>query len=149
MRIYCLLFTFLVALSSCGDKGEVSKVAVEEPADLIPQEQMILVIADIHLLEAALQIHTPHGPSRTPFSISPVEEAPVALPTDQKPLPYYDVFKKYNYTHDQYERSLKWYAMDPQLYGEMYDEVINELVRRQAQEQNGGKPVQVPVDSTK
>lgn len=149
MRFYALLFTFLFAFSSCEEKAEVNTIAVEEPADLIPEEKMIQSIADVHMLEAALQFRTPHVGSRQPFSITPVQEVPAPLPTDQKSLPYYDIFAKDGYTYEQYQRSLEWYAQDPVLYGEMYDEVINELIRRQAQEQSGGKPVQLPGDSAK
>jgi len=154
MRIYTFLFTFLLVFTACGDpdsdrQDKVSKAAIEEPADLIPQDKMIQVMADVHLLEASLQFRSPHPPSRQPFSITPVQEIPQSLPSDQKSLPYYDIFAKYGYTHDQYQRSLEWYSMDPLLFGEMYDEVINELVLRQAKAQSGTQTVKVPVDSAK
>jgi hypothetical protein len=139
----------LFAFASCGEKEPVIKVSIEEPEDLIPQDKMIQVIADVHLLEAALQYSSPRPASRQPFSITPTEQIPQSLPANEKPLPYYDVFAKYGYTRDQYERSLKWYAQDPVLYGEIYDEVINELVLRQAKEQSGAQPTPVPTAPAK
>jgi hypothetical protein len=150
MRIYSILFTLVLLISSCGSNEE--KIAVmEEPEDLIAQENMIQIIADVHLLEAALQYRAPRGQSITPFTISAMPQTPtpanVGLPNDQKTLPYYDIFTKHNVTRDQYERSLQWYMTDAALYGVMYDEVINELVRRQAVEQQGG--AQPKADSAK
>lgn len=137
MRIWSVLLTFLIVFTSCTPKEEVSKVVIEQPVDLIPQDKMIQVLADVHLLEGALQFRSPHVPSRSPYMGGVNELPPAPLPTDQKSMPYYDIFAKYGFTQDQYQRSLKWYSMDAELYGQMYDEVINELVRRQAQEQNG------------
>jgi hypothetical protein len=139
MRIYAALFTFVLILSSCGSKEEEKVVLMEKPADLIAQDKMVRLLADVHLLEAALQYRSPQMPSRTPYSITPDNvHTPVALPTDQKTLPYYDIFKKHGVTRTQYETSLQWYMTDAVLYGQMYDEVINELVRRQAYEQSSG-----------
>ncbi len=152
MRFSALLFTITLLISSCGGSNEEKAVLIEEPDDLIPRDKMVLLIADVHLLEACLQYRIPHTTSRVPNIMGPgqpeaMQEAVVTtLPTDQKAMPYYDIFKKYGYTHDQYDRSLRWYMTDAELYGEMYDEVINELIRRQAYEQGGVAP---PADSTK
>lgn len=137
MRISVAFVALMLLFSACGSKEEEKVSIMDEPADLIEQEKMIQVIADVHLLEAALQYRAPRVQSHAPFSISPVEQtpAPSALPAGQKTLPYYDVFAKHGVTHDQYERSLQWYMTDAEVYGGMYDEVINELVRRQAVEQ--------------
>jgi hypothetical protein len=152
MRFCALLFTLCLLASACGTKEEEEPLVImDQPADLIEQDKMILILADVHLLEAALQYRAPHGQSRSPFSLAPVETAPVAapLPTDQKTLPYYDIFAKHAVTRAQYEQSLKWYMTDAKLYGVMYDEVINELVRRQAYEQKNSSSVPAAGDSLK
>lgn len=123
---------------------------MEQPIDLIAQDKMIPILADVHLLEAALQYRSPQVPVRQPFTISPQNpQTPIALPTDQKTLPYYDIFAKHGVTRAQYETSLQWYMTDAVLYGQMYDEVINELVRRQASEQAGGGIQPTVADSVK
>jgi hypothetical protein len=151
MRFYTVLFTLLLLISSCGGKEEEKVVLMEKPADLIVQDKMVLVLVDIHLLEAALQYRAPQTQPRAPFSITPDNlQTPVALPTDQKTLPYYDIFVKHGVTRVQYESSLQWYMTDAVLYGQMYDEVINELVRRQAYEQAANNVVHAPAgDSVK
>lgn len=120
-------------------------VLMEKPVDLIAQDKMIQVLVDVHLLEAALQYRSPQTPTRAPFTITPDNpQTPIALPTDQKTLPYYDIFAKHAVTRAQYESSLQWYMTDAVLYGQMYDEVINELVRRQAYEQSANAVVAAP-----
>lgn len=151
MRFYTVLFTFLLLFASCGGGEEEKVVLMEKPVDLIAQDKMIQVLVDVHLLEAALQYRSPQAPSRTPFTITPDNpQTPIALPTDQKTLPYYDIFAKHAVTRAQYESSLQWYMTDAVLYGQMYDEVINELVRRQAYEQSASSVATVPTgDSVK
>lgn len=140
MRIYSVLFMLVLLISSCGSNEEEKVAIMDEPEDLIAQDKMVQIMADVHLLEAALQYRSPRVQSATPFSITPVQQNPQSPLPDQKTLPYYDIFSKHSVTLDQYERSLQWYMTDAKLYGEMYDEVINELVRRQAVEQSGSVP---------
>lgn len=125
----------IVMIASCGEKTEEVVVSMEQPADLIPEDKMIQVLADVHLLESAITFRGPQTASRSPFMVSPNEQAALPPAGQQQALPYYDIFSKYGYTRDQYQRSLRWYSLDATNYSEMYDEVINELTRRQAKEQ--------------
>lgn len=128
----------LLVFSACGEKEEPSTAIIgEQPVDLIPEDKMIQVLADVHMLESALAYRGPSTPSRSPFMVAPTEKVEIPPPGSQESLPYYDIFAKYGYTRDQYERSLQWYSLDPVHYSEMYDEVINELTRRQAKENAG------------
>lgn len=148
MRIYTVLCTLLLVFSACGSKDDETVAVMEQPEDLIQRDSMIQIIADVHLLEAALQYRSPRGPSRTPFGMTPEDATTInILPTDQKTLPYYDIFVKHGATREQYERSLQWYMTDAAEYGLMYDEVINELIRRQAYEQQ--KTAIKPTDSVR
>ena len=142
----------LAIVAGCSTPEGKSGPAMEEPDDLIPREKMILVIADVHLLEASLGLRAPAPPSRMPNQVPGQPfiptEAPAALPevTQQKSLPYYDIFKKHGVTLEQYRSSYQWYTLDPEEYGLMYDEVINELTRRQVKEQAEGN-IAVPAQS--
>lgn len=134
----------LLLLSSCGTKEDKTVVVGEKPSDLIPEDKMIKVLVDVHLLESGIGVRVPHGGSRAPFMISPTQnmEMPTTLSGDS--MPYYDIFAKHGYTRDQFERSVQWYALDAAHFSIMYDEVINELTRRQAQEQQGAPKTPVP-----
>lgn len=132
-----MLFVLLL-FSACGSKEEKSSaISADQPADLIPEDKMIHVLADVHLLESVLAFRGPAAPSRSPFMVSPTQQVEIPPPGSQEAVPYYDIFAKYGYTREQYERSLQWYSLDPVHYSEMYDEVINELTRRQAKENAG------------
>ena len=130
----------LAIVAGCSTPEGKSGPAMEEPDDLIPREKMILVIADVHLLEASVGLRAPAPPSRMPNQVPGQPFIPTALPdvTQQKSLPYYDIFKKHGVTLEQYRSSYQWYTLDPEEYGLMYDEVINELTRRQVKEQAEG-----------
>lgn len=145
-KLIVILLIAVIAAGCNATNGE-SAPSTEEPEDLIPRDKMILVIADVHLLEAAAGLRAPVAPSRVPNQIpgQPNVSVPAPMPdvTQQKNLPYYDIFKKHGVTLDQYKRSYQWYTMDPEEYGLMYDEVINELTRRQIQDQADGN-VAVP-----
>ncbi|TND08244.1 MAG: hypothetical protein FD123_2499 [Bacteroidetes bacterium] len=109
MRILFFILPFL--LFACGEK----KTAVPVPADLIPRDKMVEVMTDVHLLEAAMQISSVPGPEHKEFA-------------------NYDIFKKYGYTHDQYERSIAWYSTRLEDFDKMYDEVLARISRKMAEE---------------
>jgi hypothetical protein len=145
-KMIAILLIAVLAAGCNATNGE-SAPSVEEPEDLIQRDKMIQVIADVHLLEAAAGLRAPVPPSRMPNEIpgQPNVSVPAPMPevTQQKNLPYYDIFKQHGVTLDQYQRSYKWYTMDPEEFGLMYDEVINELTRRQIKDQAEGN-VAVP-----
>jgi len=136
----------VLTLSSCGDKAQdpTQKVTMEKPSDLIPEDKMILLLTDVHLLEGAIGFNVPRPPSMMPNIMNGEQIRQVPAVTDQKSMPYYDIFKKHGVTRLQFEESFRWYSLDTEKFNLMYDEVINELVRRQAKEQ--GTPVAQPVE---
>ena len=143
------LIVILLTCSSCSEKrvGETPQVSLEKPEDLIPEEKMVQVMVDVHLLESVIGFNVPRPRSNMPPGVSPQQFQNMPTEVLQKEVPYYDIFKKHSCTRDQYLRSYRWYSMDPSNFTAMYDEVINELTRRQAKEQ--GSPAPSPVDSIK
>jgi Domain of unknown function (DUF4296) len=141
-----LLFIFLSALAmiSCGEQEEKSVPLMDEPENLIEREKMIQIIADVHVLEAAAGLRAPVPPARMPsVPGQPQPQLPAPPPppdvTQRQSLPYYDIFTKHRVTREQYQLSYQWYTLDPEEYGLMYDEVINELTRRQLEDQAKGE----------
>ncbi len=134
--VMAVLFTF-----SCNQ----SKIkGVEKPDDLIPEDKMVQVLADVHLLEAALNIrfsqtnqHTGQGPIEMMHHQDTVQPVFSLDGNAKYPLGYYDIFKKEGVTKKQYESSMKWYCADPANLSKMYDDVIIELTKRQTKEKTG------------
>ena len=133
LRYHLLVLVMSALLFSCSEKTGPS--APPEPANLIPRDKMVQVVADVHLLEAALSNHTNARPNAFP-GIRPngsAEEGGSGETTVAKKIPYYNIFKKHNVTREQYETSMTWYAAQPDVYNDLYTDVISELSRRQAQ----------------
>ena len=75
------------------------------------------VMVDVHLLEAALNVN--------------------ALSRDQQIMnsihPDSDVLKKHNVTREQYKESFTFYSQNPLLLAEVYQFVLNNLSKMQAE----------------
>jgi hypothetical protein len=113
--------------------------AVEKPDDLIPEEKMVQIMADVHLLEAALNVRTPqvtrpHGPLTLEGPRDSILHTVVNDPAAKPPIEWYDIFKRHGVTKKQYETSMAWYGSQPEKLNTLYDEVITELTKRQLQE---------------
>ncbi|MGL4597233.1 MAG: DUF4296 domain-containing protein [Bacteroidia bacterium] len=132
-RFGILLVLLVLAISCHNDEKKVT--LPDEPENLIAKEKMVQVLTDVHLLEAALSNHTSKNPSAFPgvrANGNELEEE-ASVVTVAKKIPYYDIFKKHGVTRTQYENSINWYAAQPEVYNEMYADVITELSRRQTQ----------------
>ena len=108
-----ILIIISVLIVSCDSKE------ISVPDDVIPKEKMVQVLADIHIAEATVNYKSVGD------TVKPNIEN------------YYsDVFKKHSITQDQYRKSYQFYLDNPSMMNKMYDEVINELSRRQSEVQN-------------
>ncbi len=137
MSRYLVFALFL--LFSCNN---APSKAIVKPVDLIPEVQMVQIIADVHLLEAALNVRSPQvNQPRMPLTLEIRRDTAItpiiADPNAKLPLDWYNIFKKYNVTKKQYETSMKWYASQPEVLNGIYDEVVTELTKRQLQEKSG------------
>ena len=99
LTAYCLL------VFSCGQKDK----SVVIPATILPKAKMARVIADVHLAEAKENLHS------LPDS------------TKMKPIDFQKIFEKDTISKQQYEESLTFYIDHPELFNEVYEEVVNEL----------------------
>ena len=93
------------------------------PADVLPKDKMAEVMVDIHLLEATVNL-----------TVTATDKAAFNEKGDQ-----IDVYKKHNITRKQYEDSYLFYTRHPELLGEIYQQVLNELSKMQAEVMNGKK----------
>jgi hypothetical protein len=101
--------TVLVIVSACAINNDV-------PEDLIPQEQMIPLLIEIHLLESKIRN----------LSIRPKDSAKVVYDHYEKLL-----FADFNITSDQYERSYNYYIDHLDEFKEVYTSVVDTLMQRE------------------
>jgi hypothetical protein len=116
--------------------------AVEKPSDLIPEEKMVQVLVDVHLLEATLNVRTPQvtrtqSPLPLEMPRDTIIKGVVFDPKAPPPIAWYDIFKKHGVTKTQYEASMKWYSSQPEELNKIYDEVINALTTQQVKDKAG------------
>jgi len=90
-------------LTACVDQ------TVQLPDGYIPQEKMVDIMVDIHLVEGA--------------------RSGTLLLGDTNKLPdyYAHIYEKYDITEEQFKTSFDWYSQHPVQLKAVYDEVIVEL----------------------
>jgi hypothetical protein len=106
-----LLFSVLFSCTPIEDQR------VSIPSDVLPEEKMAQVMVDVHLLEAALSVGTYGKDNMTLQNIRPSS----------------DILKKNGVTKQQYDQSFEFYSRNPKLLGEVYDLVLNDLSKMQAE----------------
>ena len=102
----CILFF------SCADK----KVIVI-PETIFQKQKMAEVMLDLHIMEATMGLN-----------ISNPDKVSVG-----NPIPNFDLLKKNNISKKQYEDSFYFYSQHPDLLNEVYQIVLNDLSKMQAQ----------------
>lgn len=107
--IACLLF-----FACSGEK------TVSIPENILPQEKMAEVMLDVHLLEATMNLNSTSADKITPGN----------------PSPSFDVLKKNNISKKLYDESFDFYTQHPELLIEVYQSVLNELSKMQAEVTN-------------
>lgn len=85
------------------------------PKEILQHDQMVALMVDVHIMESALSINMNQG-SNSPDSLA-----------------YFNVFKKNNTTKKQYEASLTFYTQHPELLNKIYDDVITDISKKQAE----------------
>jgi len=106
-----LLLFFAYVLISChgGNSPHV-------PADIIQPDSLVVVLTDVHIFQASLQLGYIRGDSAQ-FAAKAFEE----------------VLKKHHLTQEQYSKSLKYYCYHPALLDDVYEKVLNNLSQQKAE----------------
>lgn len=100
------LILFFILLTSCKDKNL--------PNDLIEEQKMIQIMSELHTIDGYI--------SSLSFSDS----------TRTNGINFYNtVYKNNRVTKAQYERSLKYYSMDPVKLDSMYSDVVKILTDKE------------------
>lgn len=106
-----LLVFLLLSLLAC------SPPEVSVPVGIIPRDSMVMIMTDIHIAEAALQLRD-LGRNDT-----------LRLEAYGR---YRYIFEKYGVTRARFNESFTWYSNNPHLFHEMYEQVIDRLNVMQA-----------------
>lgn len=109
----------IVILSGCSSTDSTSI-----PDTVLSQEQMAKVMVDVHLLEATMNMNVPNPNNPS-----------ITLPGNNL-IPNADIFKKHNITKQQYDDSFFYYTQHPQLLVDIYQLVLNDLSKMQAEVMN-------------
>ncbi|HXC05537.1 MAG TPA: DUF4296 domain-containing protein [Bacteroidia bacterium] len=110
----CLFFIFL--LFSCGKKK--ADVSYDKPKHLLSKAQMIATLAEMHLLEAAINLQNSQNMTQHKHDT----------------LAYTDIFKHYGTNYADFQENFRYYSSNPDQLSLIYDGVITYLTRRQAEE---------------
>ncbi len=111
MQKILLLFTCFL-LFSCSEKK-----ALVIPDSVLSKQKMAEVLLDIHLLESTITVNNTNPDKGS----------------KNNPTPNFDVLKKNNISKKQYDESFTFYSQHPELLTELYDIILNELSKMQAQ----------------
>jgi hypothetical protein len=86
------------------------------PDGILVKEELVPILTDIHLAQAAIGINQSSDSSR--YSID-----------DYKSY----LFNYYHISKQKYDSSLSFYSLHPEMLNEIYKEVINELSKKQGE----------------
>ncbi|MEI7895441.1 MAG: DUF4296 domain-containing protein [bacterium] len=112
---FLVLFMAVAVLFACREKKELSVVPVTVPADsLISGETMILIIADMHVADAAMML---------------ARDAD-ADPDKDQGFYYMGIFRKYRISPARYDMNVSYYRQNPENFAKMYEKVIEVLENR-------------------
>lgn len=110
---YFVAVVALLFFLSC--RGGEDNVIV--PSGIIPPDTLVFVLADFHLVEAAV-----------------LEKQLQKADTDPYANYYYQaIFDKYKINRKRFNEAMVFYSSHPKLYRETYDKVLEELSRMQTE----------------
>lgn len=108
-----LLTTVLCVMISCSAKKNAEQI----PDGIIPFDSMVAVMADIHIAEAnAFRINNPDSSAKAKLSSH-----------------YKFVFEKHHINSVRFTESFSYYKENVALMNDLYDKVMDELSKRQAE----------------
>lgn len=115
MKKYLYISILLVIFSGC--KSEKENIPPEIPENIIPKEQMVDILVDVQLLEAAMKVDDERKRKSKEYTNY-----------------YYSyLFEKYDITRNDFLESLEFYQRHIDLFDEIYADVIKQLSKFQSE----------------
>jgi len=108
MRVFLIILFAVILSVSCSKK----KKEIEIPNDIMPKDSMVMVIKEVHLVEAAIFMQQQRGLNQDKRLI----------------IQYYNhLFTTLDVDLNHFKKSLKFYSFNPIEMEKIYGEVIEEL----------------------
>ena len=104
MKYLIFILLLLVIINACSYKSS-------SPLDIIPENQFVSLLIDIHLADASL-------------NILQMKDSKLKITADDY---YFSVLKKHNTNKRKFDKSLEYYSKDLVKYNKIYDEVLKNL----------------------
>lgn len=129
MSRFTLIFAMIVAVAACNQPTEL-------PKGLLPEEQMVQVLVELHLAEARVEL--------------------IQIPQDSiRPLlkqRYSEIFTQLEIDTAKFNSTFEYYEKHPKKMDLLYEKVVDNLVEREATYRTNTPdstetPVPTPVDS--
>ena len=127
IRKITLIFACIL-LFACSEEKKA-----DIPSTVISKQKMAEVMIDIHLLEATMNLNN--------YNIDRITNGNSSI--------LYDVFKKHKITKKEYRESFNYYSQHPEILTEVYQLVLDNLSKMQAEVMNRKEVVKVKVDTVK
>jgi hypothetical protein len=124
-RICFLLITvFILLMTNCSDKKEFR----EEPADLIPRNEMIDIVVDAWFMESAIHNVVTDGRKLEPTTVTL----------------YKKFFEDHNITREQFIQSIEYYTGENKASENFIRECVQRLEERQEELTGVAAPASQP-----
>jgi hypothetical protein len=114
---FLLSVLLALLLAGCTGGSMQNEGVLAAPDSLISEPVMVLILSDVHTIEAALQIRRNRGGETLRESA----------------FYYAGLFQKYRISRQRYQQNLEYYRQDPDRFSKLYDKVNQELTRREKQ----------------
>ena len=106
VKIVFIIVVILIAAQSCKQEKQNS-------IEVIPQDTMSMVLADIHIADATLNI---------------IMNSEKFKEIDDY---YFSVLKKYSITRSRFDSSIVFYSKKPEVYSDIYENVMSIISRKE------------------
>lgn len=107
--LYLLVFILLIIQPACTRKLSEDPIP---PDNLIPQEQMVDIILDLHVYDAIMNT---------------MKRKPKKVQKEESFYLYNSVIEKHNISREQFRASFKFYQNDIEVMDKIYEEVAKKL----------------------
>lgn|SRR5690554_599405 len=105
-KIIPILIVILIAVYGCG------KAPIEKPENLLPEDQLIDMMVDVHIAEATYNTRR--------------NQDTLLLNSNSADF-YYSVLQKHGVPDSVFEKSIVYYGSQPRRFEKMYRKVMNQL----------------------